>query len=43
MSWRRKRLYVTQMSVVEYAKGRREQCLMRGLSFYCFVDMMLVS
>ena len=31
--------------VVEYAEGRRGQseCLMKGLSFYCLVDMMLVS
>jgi hypothetical protein len=45
MSWRRKRLYVAQMGVVEYEEGRRGQnvCLMKGLSFYCLVDMMLVS
>ena len=45
MSWRRKELYVAQMGVVEYAEGRRGQseCLMKGLSFYCLVDMMLVS
>ena len=45
MSWRRKGLYVPQMGEVEYAEGRREQseCLMKGLSFYCLVDMMLVS
>jgi len=45
MSWRRKRLYVVQMGVVEYEEGRRGQseCLMKGLSFYCLVVMMLVS
>jgi len=45
MSWRRNRLYVAQMGMVEYAEGRRGQsdCLMKGLSFYCLVDMMLDS
>jgi len=43
MGWRRKRLYVAQMSVVEYVEGRREQFLMKRLSFYFLVDMMLVS
>jgi hypothetical protein len=45
MSWRRKRLYVVQMGVVEYEEGRRGQseCLVKGLSFYCLVVMMLVS
>jgi len=43
MRW--KRLYVAQVDVVEYAEGRRGQseCMMKGLSFYCLVDMMLVS
>ncbi len=33
------------MCVVGYAEGRRGQseCLMKGLSSYCLVDMMLVS
>jgi hypothetical protein len=36
---------VAQVGVLEYAEGRRGQSerLMKGLSFFCLVDMMLVS
>ena len=38
----KKRLYVAQMSVVEYAETRRvnSQCLVKNLSFYCLVDIL---
>jgi hypothetical protein len=38
----RKRLYVAQMSLVEFARARlaQGQCLVKSLSFYCLVDVL---